>query len=282
MKRILLVDDEVNLAAGIRTLLEAEGFDVALATNVAETEAHVSVESSINTMTDAAHSEASPDLILLDWSLPDGQGIDLLRKWRAAGIQTPVVMLTARAQLIDRVLGLEIGADDYVTKPFEPRELVARIRARLRAQTQTCRTSPESTAPSAAHLRVADFQMDLVTRTLVFRGASVELTRMEWGLLRIFLENPRRVFSREELLDSVWGLENYPTTRTVDNHVLQLRQTFGGYWFETVRGVGYRFQPTPATGSRNDRMLTVSSGSRDNHAKHSCDVEPSDNEGRRQ
>ena len=227
MNRILVVDDEPNLSASLEALLREEGFQVGVCSSIKE-----------------AREAALRDfqLVVLDWSLPDGAGIDLLKWWRAQGEPIPVIMLTARSQLIDKVIGLELGADDYVTKPFEPRELIARIRTRLRSRPNG--SAPNTTAESSrAKINAAGFVMDVERHDLTFQGRRQELTKMEWGLLRLFLENPNRVYSREELLNSVWGMESFPTTRTVDNHVLQLRQKFGAHLFETVRGVGYRFCP---------------------------------------
>lgn len=215
MKRILLVEDEPGIAEPLTRLLEQDGYAVVWANCLS-----------------MARREAgqAPDLIILDWVLPDGQGIDLLREWRASGRSTPVVFLTARHELVDKVLGLEFGADDYVTKPFEPRELLARIKARLR---------PQTTRPirSFSH---AGIVMDDDAHVVTYRGATIELARMEYALLRLFLSNVGRVFSRDEILNQVWGFEAYPTTRTVDTHVLQLRQKFAQHLLETVRGVGYR------------------------------------------
>lgn len=175
-----------------------------------------------------------PDLVLLDWMLPDGQGIDLLRDLRNKGLKVPVIFLTAKADVIDKVLGLESGANDYVTKPFEPRELLARVRLRLRS---TSSQAVESDALHSGGIEVNDRE-----KRVFYRRQEVNLTKMEYLLLKLFLENPGRVFSREELLNKVWGYDSYPTTRTVDNHVLQLRQKLKESYFETVRGIGYRFR----------------------------------------
>jgi len=256
MTRLLVVEDDRNLADSLATLLRHEGFLVDLAHD----------RSTARTAFEREPSQR-PGLVILDWNLPDGQGIDLVREWRERGLGHPVIMLTARAELVDRVLGLEFGADDYVTKPFEPRELVARVRARLRSlpmqsqATQVHGQPVSDTIRDDADLRVASFRMNLAARRVFFHEREVELTRMEWNLLRTFLESPDRVFSRDELLNEVWGLDNYPTTRTVDNHVLQLRNAFGTEWFQTVRGVGYRFvcPPTSATDAPS-RVKSVTTG----------------------
>jgi len=214
---ILLVEDERAISEPLGELLTREGYNVTVAETGAGARARVADD---------------PDLIILDWRLPDGQGIDLLQQWRRAGRTVPVIFLTARTELIDKVLGLEMGADDYVTKPFEPRELLARIKARLRAPTP-------AQAPARA-LKVGGVQLRLDTREVTFEGARVELARMEFGLLRLFMENPGRVFTRDEILTRVWGMDSYPTTRTVDTHVLQLRNKTRSDLFESIRGVGYR------------------------------------------
>jgi DNA-binding response OmpR family regulator len=169
--------------------------------------------------------------------LPDGQGIDLLRELRNKKNMTPVIILTAKADLIDKVLGLETGANDYLTKPFEPRELLARIHVQERLNQKGGTAVPEKKV-----FELNEIVMDLVKREVTFKGTLVELTKMEFDLLHLLLEYPNRAFGREELLNKVWGYENYPTTRTVDTHVLQLRQKFYDDLIETVRGVGYRLR----------------------------------------
>ncbi|OGQ91892.1 MAG: hypothetical protein A2289_10255 [Deltaproteobacteria bacterium RIFOXYA12_FULL_58_15] len=170
----------------------------------------------------------------LDWMLPDIPGIDLLREWREQGTRAPVIMLTARADLVDRVVGLELGANDYVTKPFEPRELLARIRVQLRQQQQI--------EPSESVLRFGGLELNRETREVRFRDDLLDLCRQEYTLLLLFMENPNRVFSREEILNKAWGYDTFPTTRTVDTHVLQLRQKTTAGLIETVRGIGYRLR----------------------------------------
>jgi DNA-binding response OmpR family regulator len=225
--RLLLVEDEDAIAAPLLEFLRREGFDVLHAGTTADARSLM------------ASNAASLELAILDWMLPDGQGIDLLRDWRRSGNETPVIFLTARHELIDKVLGFELGADDYVTKPFEARELLARLRARLRRPPAG---SPAGTAAEDGNvLECGDIRMDLGRREVTRDGQKVELTKMEFELLRLFLDNPDQVFSRDEVLNRVWGYESYPTTRTVDTHVLQLRQKFGSERFETVRGIGYRF-----------------------------------------
>ena len=221
MIRLLLVEDDDRLAASLGDYLANEGFEVCRAGTVAQARRDL---------------EPAIELVILDWRLPDGSGVDLLSEWRKGGVTVPVVMLTARTDLVDRVLGLELGANDYVTKPFEPRELLARIRVRLRER----QVAPARAAPEV--LRGAGIELRVDTREVRWRDQPVELTRQEFTLLRLLLENPNRVLSREEILNLAWGYESYPTTRTVDTHMLQLRRKFAPELFETVRGIGYRFR----------------------------------------
>jgi DNA-binding response OmpR family regulator len=225
-KRILLVEDESSIATQLERLLTGEGYDVTIAPDAAAALAAAPA---------AAGGAAAPDLVVLDWMLPDGQGLDLLRTWRGSGRTWPVIFLTARSELIDKVVGLELGADDYVTKPFEPRELLARIKARLR--------SPQAPGEPARRVVVCGaIEIDDDARSVKYQGRKLDLTKMEYALLRLLAESPGKVFSRDELLDKVWGFESYPSTRTVDTHVLQLRQKLAPELFETVRGVGYRLR----------------------------------------
>jgi DNA-binding response OmpR family regulator len=218
--KILLVEDDRHLIESLTNYLSQEGFKVVVAKSLSEAKANL-------------FGPSGPAIILLDWMLPDGQGLDFLRALRQDKNETPVIMLTARVDLVDKVLGLETGANDYITKPFEPRELVARIRAQLRSA---------KSGNKSSELRVGPFCLNSETMEVSFAGTSVELTKIEFHLLKLFLENPNRVFSREALLNEVWGYESYPTTRTVDNHIMQLRHKFNGSMFETVRGIGYRLR----------------------------------------
>lgn len=221
MSHLLLVEDELHLRDSLKEFLEAENFKVTTASTLEE--ARDSIQS-------------SPDAVVLDWLLPDGQGIDLLKEWRNAANHTPVILLTAKTQLVDKVLGLEMGADDYLTKPFEPRELIARLRVQLR----------KPVFPPEKCLEQRGIQLNLRMKQVTFRQQKVEMTKMEFNLLSLFLQNPDQVFSREELLNQVWGYDRFPTTRTVDTHILQLRTKFEASFFETIRGMGYRFNGDPA------------------------------------
>lgn len=222
-RSLLLVEDEAAISAPLARILVADGFAVTVA---------ASVQAAKQAMVGAC-----PDLVILDWTLPDGQGIELLRAWRKTGNEVPIVLLTARADVIDKVLALELGADDYMTKPFEARELLARIHVRLRQKN-------DATAGAATVLTHVGISLDDAAHRVTYQGREVDLARMEYALLKVFLENVGRVFSRDELLNRVWGFDAYPTTRTVDTHVLQLRQKFLPELIETVRGIGYRMKLT--------------------------------------
>lgn len=220
MNKLLLVEDDMNLRTALTESLEMEGFIVQTATNLEEAR-KVSLE--------------NIDLIILDWMLPDGQDIDFLKEVRPA-VNIPVIMLTARTDLIDKVLGLESGANDYITKPFEFRELVARIRVQLRNHSP----QGEKQSDSTESLKINELDINTGQRQVKYKNELIPLTKMEFDLLYLLANNVNQVFSREKLLDKVWGYDNYPTTRTVDIHVLQLRQKTSNDIIETVRGVGYR------------------------------------------
>ena len=211
---ILIIEDEVNLQQSLRDYLTGEGFAV----------------TTVSLLKDAT---VSFDLILLDWMLPDGQGIDLLKSWRQTGLKTPVILLTAKSDLIDKVLGLELGANDYITKPFAPRELLARIHVQLR-QTRDVRHNSD--------VELSGIKIVFASREVYYHHQKIDLTKTEYDLLKFLMQNPNQVFSREELLKNVWGYERFPTTRTVDTHILQLRQKIAADLFETMHGIGYRFK----------------------------------------
>jgi two-component system OmpR family response regulator len=185
---------------------------------------------------------SAPDLVVLDVMMPGEDGLSVCRYLRATS-NLPVILLTAAAEETDRIIGLEIGADDYVTKPVEPRELLARIKARLRKPRPDAKPQPSA----FEHCGV---RIDRESRDVTFEGKTVDLTRMEFGLLLLLVENPGRVFSREELLNRVWGYERTPTTRTVDTHVVQLRTKLRADLIESVRGIGYRLVKDLTEGER--------------------------------
>ena len=225
--RILLIEDEASIAEPLAAALRRENFDVETAGTAAAG-------------TDAFRSRA-PDLVLLDVMLPDGDGRDVLREIRSA-TRTPVVMLTARGEEMDRVLGLELGADDYVTKPFSAAELVARIRAVLRRTL----AAPPSAGVHEGVLEVGDVRMDVTKRTVSRDGEAVELTLKEFDLLRILLENAGRLVRREKLVADVWQENWYGPTKTLDVHVSSLRKKLrddatAPRYIHTVRGVGFGF-----------------------------------------
>jgi len=223
MPRILIVDDEPEMVRGLADNLRFEGYQTIAAGDGKRGLA-------------LALSEA-PDLILLDVMMPGMSGWDLCRELRGRGLDIPVIMLTARGEEVDRVLGLELGADDYVTKPFSLRELMARIRAVLR------RPGPRQKFEEFAF---GDVRLHLRARQAFKGGHEVRLTRKEFDLLRYLVEHPGEVITRDRLLDEVWGYERFPTTRTVDTHILRLRQKFEDdperpAHILTAHGQGYRF-----------------------------------------
>ena len=222
-EKIMLLEDDENLGTSLKKFIQDEGYQVDLAKNLEEAR---------------TKKIDDYDLMILDWMLPDGQGVDYLKEVRAKTNAIPVIMLTARTELIDKVIGLESGANDYVTKPFEPRELVARIRAQLRLSNASAGSEKESDGK----VEVAELMIDKNQREVFFGGKAVEMTKMEFDFITLLAEHPNRAFSRDEILNKVWGYEHYPTTRTVDTHVLQLRQKTRDDLIETVRGVGYRLR----------------------------------------
>jgi len=219
---VLVVEDEAALVTLLRYNLEREGFAVA--------EARDGEEALL------LAREHKPDLVLLDWMLPHISGIEVCRQLRRLPDTrtVPIVMLTARGEDADKVRGLDSGADDYVTKPFSPSELVARLRAHLR------RARPEFTAEQLAY---EDLEMDLVAHRVRRNGRDVHLGPTEFRLLRYFMEHPGRVFSREQLLDAVWGRDIYIEPRTVDVHIRRLRKAINSGakadLIRTVRAAGY-------------------------------------------
>ena len=218
---VLIVEDEAALVTMLRYNLESEGYRVSEAVDGEEAILLV--------------IEEPPDLILLDWMLPSLSGIEVCRRIRRneSARDVPIIMLTARGEDSDRVRGLDSGADDYITKPFSPRELMARVRAVLR------RSQPSDNE----RLVYGDIEMDLARRRVQRGGRDLHLGPTEYRLLRHFLESPGRVFSREQLLDAVWGRDVYVETRTVDVHIRRLRKTLneGGLpdLIRTVRSAGY-------------------------------------------
>ncbi len=223
MTRVLVVDDEPHIVEVVRAYLVREGYDVSTAGDG-------------ETALERARTD-TPDLIVLDVMLPSRSGFDVLRQLRAEASPAAVIMLTARDDVIDRVAALEIGADDYVTKPFEPRELVARVGAVLRRLARP--------APSVATRTYFDLVVDSGAREVARAGTPIRLTRVEFDLLAVLTERPGVVLSREQLGDLVFGEAFDAYDRTIDSHVKNLRHRLGTRgdgqpYVETVRGVGYR------------------------------------------
>ena len=225
-KRIAIVEDESELASLIEYNLGRHGYDTQV------------LGGSQGTL--RALEQSKPDLILLDVMLPDVDGFELCRQIRQSQVlgRTPVLFLTARSDEVDRVLGLEIGGDDYMTKPFSPRELIARVKAHLR------REDMDAEPPT---LNLGPFRLDRTGHRVFLRDREIELTSTEFNLLEFFLTHPERAYSRDQLLESVWGHQRYVTPRTVDVHVRRLREQIeeqpdSPKYLTTVRGFGYRFE----------------------------------------
>jgi two-component system response regulator RegX3 len=227
-RTILLVEDEDSIALPLAAALEREGY----ATRITG-----SAPAAI-----ALAAELQPDLILLDVMLSDGSGLDVCREVRRLSA-VPIIMLTARGDETDRVVGLELGADDYVVKPFSARELVARIRAVLRRAPAETPAPP----PAAAHEhRVGDLTVDTAMRRVLLAGEELALTRREFDLLALLVQNAGTVLTRERLIDEVWDTNWFGSTKTLDVHVSSLRRKLGddavdSRYLHTVRGVGFRF-----------------------------------------
>jgi len=223
MSLVLLVEDDPIILRGLSDNLHFENYDVITAPD-GETGYRLA-------------TARKPDLAILDVLLPNMSGFELCRKLRADGFSRPILMLTARAEECDQVMGLDIGADDYVTKPFNLRELLARVRALLR-RGRTAEALPDE-------VRFDDVIVDFRSYVALKGGLSHEMTPKEFGVLRLLAANPGRVVTRDELLNQVWGFENYPTTRTVDNHIAMLRSKLEENPAEprrliTIHGVGYK------------------------------------------
>ena len=224
MKTILVVDDERNIVELVRLYLEKEGFNV--------------VAASDGEQALAQYERSDPDLVVLDLMLPKMDGFEVCRELRRRG-DVPILMLTARSEDIDAIVGLELGADDYVTKPFNPRALVARVKAILR------RT--DVTTKGGRPIQVGDLRIDPRRREASVGERRLELRAREFDLLAALARDPGVVLSRDALLEDVWGTDFPGETRTVDVHVAELRKKLGddGPQVETIRGIGYRLVPPP-------------------------------------
>ncbi len=230
--RVLIVDDEAPIAELVRGYLAAEAMEVAV-----ERDGPAAVE---------AVRERAPDVVVLDVMLPGFDGFEVLRRIRTFS-DAYVIMLTARAEEIDRIVGLSVGADDYLVKPFSPRELVARVKALLR------RPRAGRGGGEAGRFELGELVIDRPRRTAALRGLAVALTTIEFDLLSTLAEDAGVVFSRQKLLDRVWGMDYVGDEHVVDVHLANLRRKLGdsaagGRFIETVRGVGYRFRPLEGGG----------------------------------
>ncbi len=234
MPTVLLAEDADDLAGVVARELRANGYAVLRAAD-----GRTALE---------LHERERPDLLILDWMLPELDGLSVLRELRRTAA-TPVLMLTARAEEVDRVLGLELGADDYLSKPFSVRELMARVRALLRRE-ERLRTAIAADRGSGDErpIDVGPLHLDPVRHEVAVAGRPVELSRHEFELLALLMRHPGRAFSRTYLLDVVWDVEAVAGDRSVDNSVLRLRRKLGaaGGLIETVWGVGYRLRAAPA------------------------------------
>lgn len=224
MSKILVVDDEPDMVLGLKDNFEFEGHEVLTAadgiTGLEKARAH------------------KPDLIVLDIMMPKLSGLEVCKTLRSEGFEAPIIMLTARGQEIDKVVGLELGADDYVTKPFSIRELLARVRAILRRS--------DGSKRRLARYRFADVELDFETYRGTRAGQALDMSPREFELLRYLIERKGETVTRDRLLEDVWGYENYPSTRTVDTHIAKLRAKIGDSGSEpryilTIHGSGYKF-----------------------------------------
>jgi DNA-binding response OmpR family regulator len=227
-RKILICEDDPTILHGVQDLLEDEGYEV-IAARDGETGYRLA-------------REEDPDLIVLDVMLPKRSGVEVCRKLHEDRIRGAILMLTARATESDKVRGFEAGADDYLTKPFGVQELLLRVKALLRRTTKL--------EDQLATFTLGDLQIDFVRFEATREGEAVELTPREFKILRLFCESPGRVITRNELLDKVWGYDVFPTTRTVDNHIVKLRKAIEPAprkprYIVSVRGVGYKLVTDP-------------------------------------
>lgn len=227
-KKVLVVDDEPSIREMLRLALEVSDFDCVEAQDIHEAYRII--------------ADDAPDMVLLDWMLPGGSGIELLRRLKKgeATQSLPVIMLTAKTHEDNVIQGLELGADDYITKPFAPKELIARIRALLRRA---------SSDQAGKVLTVGDLVLEIDSRRVLLDNKPLEMGPTEFKLLHFFMANPERAYSRTQLLDRVWGTNVYVEERTVDVHIRRLRKALQAVnsayadLIQTVRGTGYRFSP---------------------------------------
>ena len=227
--RILIIEDEPDIRKTIDYNLSKESFEVFQASSIAEGEKSI--------------LDNPPDAIILDLMLPDGSGLTLCRdiKSDSATSHIPIILLTAKADEVDRVIGFELGADDYVTKPFSVRELILRVKAILKRQ------PAESIASSDSLINFGGLSLNLDAHQVFINGAETSFTALEFRLLKHLIDRRGRVQTRDQLLQEVWGYSAEITTRTVDTHIKRLREKLGsvGEYIQTIRGVGYRFSKIP-------------------------------------
>ena len=224
-KKILIIEDEEDLVKGLKLNLSDEGYEVDFALNGTE-----GLRKAL---------EEIPDLIILDIMLPEMDGLEVCRELRQKNIGIPIIMLTAKGEEIDKVVGLEIGADDYITKPFSIRELLARIKALLRRAEREEKAVPKVYS-------FGDVEIDFAQFKVRRKGKELDLTSLEMEILKYFIAHRGEVVARNDFLDKIWGYESYPTTRTVDNHILKLRKKIEEdpahpKYILSVYGGGYRF-----------------------------------------
>jgi DNA-binding response OmpR family regulator len=224
LTKVLIIEDEPNMVIGLRDTCEYEGYEVSVARNGKEGLEKAATD--------------KPDIILLDVMLPVMSGLDVCRNLRKRGIETPIIMLTARSQETDKVVGLEVGADDYVTKPFSVKELVARIRAHLRRAAKQ--------VVEIENFTFSDVELNFKKYTALKHGQALDLSAREFEILRYLIRHRGEIVTRDHLLDEVWGYDSSPVTRTVDNHIARLRQKIEPdpsqpQHIITVHRIGYRF-----------------------------------------
>jgi DNA-binding response OmpR family regulator len=233
METILVIEDDPRIQKALARQFTAEGYSV-----------HVSPDGDAGM---AAVSEVHPHAVVLDLMLPGLSGREICKKIKGESNHTPVIILSAVSEVADKVLLLELGADDYVTKPFSPRELLARVQAAIRRNHR----SAAGPLPSHETYSFGNITVNFTRMDIVKQGANMILTAHEFKLLKYFIEHAGHAISREKLLNEVWGYHHYPTTRTVDNLVMKLRQKLetdpaNPVHFQTMHGIGYRFEPLPA------------------------------------
>jgi DNA-binding response OmpR family regulator len=243
METVLVIEDSRTLQRTLQRLFEADALEVRFASD-----GFSGVES---------FQKYPPNVVVLDLNLPGLSGKELCRTFKSQMPSVPIVILSANAEVEDKVVLLELGADDYVTKPFSPKELLARVRRVMRRSVENAHELPGGAAAPAPHEKIGfgNIEIDFTSMEAQRAGFPVALTSQEFKLLKFLASSPGRVFSREELLNEVWGYQNYPSTRTVDNHILRLRQKLEPdaarpRYFQTVHGAGYKFVTSAGGGNK--------------------------------